>query len=143
MSAFYDETSSVALELLAEFGKPCAIKRIKQGPYDPATGATETTTVVELPMYAYFEPPNQTDYSSGLIQQTNEMAIFAAKDLLIEPVPGDLIRVASIEVDAWATFFYSQGAQIGNSLVTYGTVNYVKRIWSGEEVALWRCEVIR
>jgi hypothetical protein len=107
---------ATALKLLTKFGKSCTLKSTVAGVYDPAT-ASVTPVVTPYPIKAYLDQPNKTELAGGQVVSTDEVAIFAALGLAVEPKLNDTITVDG-----------------GDRLV-----KMVNRVWSGELVALWRC----
>lgn len=104
-----------AFNLLNKFGKDCALVRVSEGEYDPQTGSASTTET-SYPIKAYLDQPNRQELASGLVTQTDEVAIFAALGLAIEPTLLDKLTVDG----------------------TDRTIKMVSRTWSGAQVALWR-----
>jgi hypothetical protein len=109
---------NTAQRLLGKFGKTCTLKRVTEGAYDTATG-TASTTETSYSVKAYLDQPNSQDLAGGLVTQTDEVAIFAALGLAIEPTLLDKLTVDG----------------------TDRTIKMVSRVWSGEQVALWRVGV--
>lgn len=104
-----------ALSLLTKFGKACTLKRAVEGTYDPATGSVSVTET-SYAVIAYLDQPNSKDIAGSLVTVTDEVAIFAAKGLAIEPMLADKFTVDG----------------------TDRTIKMVSKVWSGELVALWR-----
>lgn len=109
---------ATAQRLLTKFGKNCILKRVTEGAYDPATG-TSSTTETSYSIKAYLDQPNRQELAGGLVTTADEVAIFAAQGLAIEPALLDKLTVDG----------------------TDRTIKMVSRIWSGELVALWRVGV--
>lgn len=109
---------ATAQRLLAKFGKACTLKRITAGVYDPDTGAV-AQTVATYPVHIYLDAPRQQELDAGQVVMTDEIAIFAASALAVDPVIGDTLTIDS----------------------TDRTIKMVTRTWSGEQVALWRVGV--
>lgn len=129
---------ATAQRLLAKFGKACAIRHIDSRGYDPETGTVATLTM-QAPIYVSFESPNQKDFGSGQIIGLKEMSVFAAKGLPFDPTPGDIIMTCNNLVDDWFEYYFGIGTLIDNYLQSYATIATVSKVWSGEQVALWRC----
>lgn len=106
---------ATALKLLAKFGKSCTLKRMVAGAYDPATGSA-TVVVTPYSIKAYLDAPNKAELQGGQVVNTDEVAIFAALGLPVEPALNDIITVD------------------GNDRL----IKLVTRVWSGELVALYR-----
>ncbi len=106
---------NTAQRLLTKFGKSCLLKRLAEGAYDPATGTTSLTET-SYAVLAYLDQPNAKELSDSLVTVTDEVAIFAAKGLSIEPTTLDKLTVDG----------------------TDRTIKMVSKVWSGELVALWR-----
>ena len=106
---------ATALKLLTKFGKSCVLKSTVAGAYNPATGST-TPVITPYSIKAYLDQPNKTELAGGQVVSTDEVAIFAALGLAVEPKVHD-----SITVD-------------GRDRL----VKMVSRVWSGELVALYR-----
>lgn len=109
---------ATAQRLLKQFGKDCAIVRVTEGEYDPATGSASTTETT-YPIKAYLDQPNRQELAGGLVTVGDEVAIFAALGLAIEPQLLDKLTVDG----------------------TDRTIKMVSRTWSGAQVALWRVGV--
>lgn len=109
---------AAANKLLAKFGKVCTLKKITAGVYDPNTG-TVVQTPTSYPVHAYLDAPNRTELAAGQVVASDEVAIFAASEIAVEPAIGDMLTVDSRD----------------------RTVKMVSRVWSGEQVALWRVGV--
>lgn len=109
------EAREVAFELLAEFGKACALKQVAQGEYDPTTGTFAISTAVH-PVNLYLDQPNSQELAGGQVVATDEVAIFPALGLSVEPRLNDLVTVDGRD----------------------RLVKMVGRVWSGAQVALWR-----
>ena len=106
---------ATAFRLLAKYGKPCVLLKVTRGAYDPDTGTTpssETGHNIKL----YLDSPNKAELESGQVVHTDEVAIFAALNLPVEPAINDKVTV--------------NGRNRNVKMVT--------RVWSGEQVALWR-----
>lgn len=106
---------ATAKRLLDKYGKACTLTRIVTGTYDPET-STYPETVTTYPIKLYLDEPNHEDLSDGQVVKTDEVALFAALGLAVEPQDDDTITVD-------------------------GRVRQIKRVgrvWSGEQVALWR-----
>lgn len=109
---------ATALKLLTKFGKACSLNKITVGVYNPETGTVANTTASHS-IQVYLDAPNSQDLAGGQIVTTDAIALFAASGLSVEPAPNDTITV--------------DGAN--------RTIKTVGRVWSGEQVALWRCAV--
>lgn len=109
---------ATALRLLTKYGKTCTLTHAVQGAYNTATG-TQATTTTAYTIKAYLDQPNRQELAGGQVVQGDEVAMFAASGLAIEPAVND-----TITVDSKAR-----------------TVKMVNRVWSGAQVALWRCGV--
>lgn len=105
-----------AFGLLSRFGKSATYKSIVQGLYDPETGGAETSVVAYYPVVLYLDNPNAQELASGQVVQSDEVALFAALGLQVEPSLND-----RIEID-------------GKDRL----VKMVSRVWSGAQIALWR-----
>ena len=106
---------ATAQKLLLKFGKTCVFKSVNAGAYDPATGSSATTfTAYSLKLY--LDQPNKTDLQGGMVTTNDQVAIFAATGLPVAPDLNDLITID------------------GRDQV----VKMVSRVWSGDQVALWR-----
>lgn len=109
---------ATALKLLTKFGKSCVLKSMVPGVYDPATGSV-TPVVTNYPIKAYLDQPNKVELDGGQVVSTDEVAIFAALGLAVEPKVNDVMTVDDKD----------------------RTVKMVSRTWSGEQVALWRVAI--
>ena len=138
MTALDTRARATAQRMLAKFGKACVIRHIDTLAYDPETGTTDTASM-QAPIYVYFDAPNQKDYSNGQIIGLKEIAVFDAKSLVFEPRPGDIILTCNNMMDDWFEFYFEEGTLIDNYIKTYATVATVSKVWSGEQVALYRC----
>ena len=107
-----------AFDLLYKFGKACTLKRVTEGVYDPQTGAASNTETNYL-VKAYLDQPNRQELAAGLVTMVDEVAIFAAQGLAVEPMLLDKLTVDG----------------------TDRTIKMVSRVWSGAQVALWRIGV--
>lgn len=106
---------ATALKLLTKLGKSCVLKSTAPGVYNPSTGSV-TPVVTSYPIKAYLDQPNKTELAGGQVVSTDEVAIFAALGLAVDPKVND-----SLTVD-------------GKDRL----VKMISRTWSGELVALWR-----
>lgn len=106
---------ALALRLLNRYGKACVYKSITRSAYDPSTAGVITTTLTH-PVKLYLEAPNQTELSSQQVVITDEMAIVPALGFPFAPKAND-----EIVIDG-----------------TNRTVKTVTRIWSGEQVSVFR-----
>lgn len=110
---------ATALALLTKYGKACVLTLGVQGSYDPATGGVTDSLPsggATYPVNAYLDAPNRTELAGGQVVATDEMAIFSAQGLDIEPTVNDLLTVDDRD----------------------RTIKSVSRVWSGSQVALWR-----
>lgn len=110
---------ATAQKLLVKFGKDCTLKSTVPGTYNPATGSV-TPVVTVYAIKAYLDQPNKAELAGGQVVATDEVAIFAAQGLAVEPALND-----SVTID---------GAD--------RLVKMVGRVWSGELVALWRVGLV-
>jgi hypothetical protein len=101
--------------MLKKFGKNMALKSVVTAIYETAT-ASASQVVTSYSIKAYLGRPNKTELVSGQIVASDEVAIFAALGLAVEPKLNDLIIVDGRD----------------------RLVKMVSRTWSGEQVALWR-----
>ena len=106
---------ATALKLLTKFGKNCTLKTTASGAYDPATGST-TGVVTSYAIKTYLDAPNRAELQGGQVINTDDVAIFAALGLPIEPTVNDIVTVDGSD----------------------RLIKMVSRIWSGEQVALYR-----
>ena len=106
---------ATALKLLTKFGKSCTLKSGVAGTYDPTTGST-ATTVASYPIKLYLDQPNRSELQGGQVINTDEVAIFAALGLPVEPSLNDMITIDGKD----------------------RLVKMVTHIWSGEQIALYR-----
>lgn len=106
---------ATAKRLLEKFGKACTLQSMTPGTYSPSTSSVAAAPT-PYAIKAYMDQPNKTELASGQVVATDEMAIFAALGLAVEPKVNDTLTVD------------------GKSR----TVKMVNRVWSGEQVALWR-----
>ncbi len=114
--ALDDESRETAFELLEEYGKACTLNRVTAGEYDVETGGSTNTTAAH-PINVYMDQPNRQELTNGQVLHTDEVAMFPALGLSIEPLPPDTITVDSKARE----------------------IKAVGRVWSGAQVALWRC----
>ncbi len=115
MAAMDVKARDLAFRLLNRFGKSCVLKSVVTGTYDKET-ATISRTPMSHTVKAYLETPNRQDLLGGQVVVTDEMAIFAAQGLVVEPAINDRFTVDAKD----------------------RTIKSVTRIWSGDQVALWR-----
>jgi len=106
---------ALAFKMLKKYGKSSSLKKEVDGAYDPETG-TITRVETAYPIKVFLGEPNSEDLAGGQVVKTDEMAIFAAQGLSVEPQNNDKVVVDG----------------------TDRNVKYVGRVWSGEQVALWR-----
>ena len=106
---------ATAQKLLAKFGKPCTYKSIVTGVYDPNTGSVGSAQT-PYPVNLYLDQPNKQELASGQVVATDEVAIFAAQGLTATPAVNDQILIDGRD----------------------RLVKMVSRVWSGNQVALWR-----
>lgn len=134
------EARALAYEMLNEYGKNCALVKTAAGDYDPETGTASVQQYAHN-VKAYLEAPNRDDFASGLVVQSDEIAIFPALNLLQEPEPGDIFMTSIDPVQDWAEFFFGGGQLVSGDRITARTIKSVARVWSGEQVALYRVAV--
>lgn len=106
---------ATAFRLLAKYGKACVLKKKTAGAYNAATSniaVTETSHGIN----AFMDQPNRQELAGGQVVATDDVAMFAALGLTVEPAINDVITVAGRD----------------------RTAKMINRIWSGEQVALWR-----
>lgn len=106
---------ATASKLLAKFGKPCTFSSRASGAYDPATG-TSSPIATPYTIRLYLDSPNRAELQGGQVVNTDEVAIFAALDLPVEPLLNDTVTVDGKD----------------------RLIKMVSRVWSGEQVALYR-----
>jgi len=109
---------AAAARMLAKYGKACTLNKTTAGVYNSETGTMANTTATH-PVNLYLAAPNSQELAGGQALQSDEIAIFPALGLSVEPLPND-----TITVNAKAR-----------------TIKSVQRVWSGEQVALWRCRL--
>lgn len=119
MTALDIRARETARALLLRYGKVCTLKKLTNGTYDPETG-TVTQTSVDHTVHVYLDMPNRTELASGLVSASDEIAIFAASEIAVAPVLGDMLTVDS-----------------RNRLI-----KMVSKVWSGDQVALWRIGIV-
>ena len=106
---------STTKRLMDKFGKACTLQSMTPGTYDSSTG-TVAAVVTPYAIKVYMDQPNRTELAGGQVVASDEMAIFAALGLAVEPKVNDKLTVNARD----------------------RVVKMVSRVWSGEQVALWR-----
>jgi len=114
--ALDEEARQAAFDALDEFGKACTLNKLTVGAYDPETSSAPSTPTA-YSINLFLDDPNAQELAGGQVLHTDEIAIFPAHGLSVEPAPND-----TITVDGKARIIRTVG-----------------RVWSGAQVALWRC----
>lgn len=114
--ALDEEARQAAFDALEEFGKPCTLNKVTAAAYNVDTGSASTSTASHA-INLFMDQPNAQELAGGQVLHTDEIAIFPAQGLSVDPLPDD-----TITVDGKAR-----------------TIRVVGRVWSGAQVALWRC----
>ena len=104
---------ALALRMFKQFGKSCTLKSTVAGAYDPATGTT-TPVITSYSIKAYLDQPNRTELAGGQVVSTDEVAIFSALGLAVEPKVNDSITV---DVSALRGSHGSDEPVVGNPAV--------------------------
>lgn len=108
---------ATAFKMLAKFGKTSELVRAAGDPvYDPLTGVWSGNSE-RYPIKMLAVKPGKSELEGGQMVATDQVVIFPAKGLPVTPVATDAIVFDD-----------------KNPIVIT-----VAAIWSGEQVALWRC----
>lgn len=90
--AFYDEMAVMALDMIAEFGRPVTISRTEPGEYDPETGGDSPGATIEQTGQGILRDFTGLEFqNNSLIKQGDKKLKIAAQGL--EWVPGLLDKV--------------------------------------------------
>jgi hypothetical protein len=95
MSAFYDEVSAIADELLVEFGAPALLTRVTPGSYDPATGTTTgdvTTTWTGTGAKFDYE---QKDVDGTKVRE-GDQRVYLSTVGIVNPHTGDTLTIGGV-----------------------------------------------
>ena len=92
--AFYDDMAATVTELLDEFGREMALRRMAESSYDPATGETTGGGQVDLPTVGLFRSMTAEYAATNQVLAGDRLAIIDASQ---EPRASDRL-VAGAEV---------------------------------------------
>ena len=106
---------ATAQKLLIKFGKNAAYKSIQASAYNPDTGSTANSETI-YQVKCYLDQPNRQELAGGQVVTSDEVAIVAAQGFAATPALNDKMLIDGRD----------------------RLVKMVGRVWSGEQVALWR-----
>lgn len=115
MTTFDTRARSTARRLIERYGKSCTLQHLLPEAYNEDTGTVAVKTV-GYPVKALFERPSKKELEAGQVVATDEVLVIPALGLNIEPTLNDRMTVDNRD----------------------RTIKMVNKVWSGEQVCMWR-----
>lgn len=122
MTALDKKFRKLATNLIDKYGKSVTLTSVTNGAYNPATGTsakTTATSTVKAIVEDYSLHSSGVRFQTGLIKAGDKKVTIAALGIITKPKPSDTITIDTV---AW-------------------NIVRVVETWSGEQIAVYECQL--